>query len=284
MIKTILEFKLLDLNKFEFSVSDLLAITVTIVSARLLLFLIRTAMRRFLSPSTDGQHSNRRAIYNIIKYFVYTLAIVMSLDIIGLNVTFILASSAALFVGLGFGLQDAFKDMISGILMLIERNVNIGDIIEVEDGTIGQVFEINIRTSKVRTREGIMIIIPNHKFINDSVINWTSSDALTRFKLSVGVAYGSDVKLVAKILKECAINHINIKKEPEPAVRFADFGDSSLDFELLFWTDKSWNVESLRSDLRYEIDAEFRKNNITIPFPQRDLHFYNKPGLKENDL
>jgi small-conductance mechanosensitive channel len=278
MIKNILEFKLIDLEKFELSVSDLLGVVIILITARFLLFVIRIAMRRFLSPSPGSPHNNRKAIYNFIKYFVYTIAIVMSLDTAGIKITFFLAGSAALFVGLGFGLQDAFKDMVSGILMLIERNVNIGDIIEADDGTIGQVVEINIRTSKVRTRDGIMIIIPNHKFINDSVINWTSNNALTRFNLSVGVAYGSDVKLVTKILKDCAIKHIHVKKEPEPTVRFADFGDSSLDFELLFWTDKSWTIESLKSDIRYEIDAEFRKNNVTIPFPQRDIHHHNKPN------
>lgn len=274
-INDILGYKILSIDGFTLSVYKILAVVAIFVVARFSLIIIKAAIFRFLDSEGDIHNSNKKSLYRIVKYFVYTITILTVLKSTGLDISFILASSTALFVGLGFGLQDAFKDMASGILMMIERNVKMGDIIEVNtgmDSTVGQVEEINIRTSKIRTRDGIMIIVPNSKFINDSVINWSNEKILTRFNVSVGVAYGSDTVLVKKILLDIANNNELIAKDPEPAVMFSDFGDSSLDFKLFFWTDNLWKIERLRSDIRFLIDLKFRENNITIPFPQRDLH------------
>ncbi|NJO92184.1 MAG: mechanosensitive ion channel, partial [Chloroflexia bacterium] len=148
------------------------------------------------------------------------------------------------------------------------------DVVEV-DGIIGRVQDIGIRTSRIVTRDNIEMIIPNSKFINDPVINWSLNDAKTRFFVKIGVAYGSDVDLLNKILIDIALDHPLIHKEPKPYVFFRDFGDSSLNFEIAFWTSDTLANEFIKSDLRFEINRKLAENNITIPFPQRDIHIIN---------
>jgi small-conductance mechanosensitive channel len=210
-------------------------------------------------------------VFKLIKYILWIIAIGIAMQSIGLNLTFVLAGSAALLVGVGIGMQKIFNDMISGLFLLFEHKLQIDDVVEV-DGIIGRVQDIGIRTSRILTRDNIEMIIPNSKFINDPVINWSLNDAKTRFFVKIGVAYGSDVYLVEKILKNIAINHPLIHNEPEPFVFFRDFGDSSLDFEIGFWTSDNLANEFIKSDLRFEINRKLAENNITIPFPQRDIH------------
>ena len=138
------------------------------------------------------------------------------------------------------------------------------------------VKEIGLRTSVVETRDNISLLIPNSKLTNEALINWSHNEKKTRFDVKVGVAYGSDIQLVKKLLLDCAAKHTSVVDSPKPIVRFTNFGDSSLDFELLFWTLNTFRVEDTKSDLRFLIDAAFRENGVTIPFPQRDVHFYSE--------
>jgi small-conductance mechanosensitive channel len=186
-------------------------------------------------------------------------------------VTILIASSAALFVGIGLGLQDIFKDIISSFFLLFERSVVVGDVVEME-GIVGCVQEINIRTSKIKTRNDITIIVPNSQLLRDKVINWSEENPRTRFIINVGVAYGSDTALVERLLVEAAMEHERVHKNPKPFVRFTDFGNSVLSFELLFWSNNIWEIEVVKSDLRFSIDQKFRESGVHIPFPQRDLH------------
>jgi len=134
------------------------------------------------------------------------------------------------------------------------------------------VKNIGFRTTKIENRDNIIMIIPNSRFIGENVINWSHIEQKTRFSVDVGVAYGSDVELVKKVLLECAYKHQEVTDYPKPFVRFLDFGNSSLDFQLYFWTDNAFRVENIKSDLRFAINNIFKKNGITIPFPQRDVH------------
>jgi small-conductance mechanosensitive channel len=195
----------------------------------------------------------------------------MILDTLGIRLTLLLAGSAALLVGIGLGLQQVFKDIVSGFFLLFEGNLKVGDVVELE-GDVGIVKEIGFRTTKIENRDNIILIIPNSKFIGENVINWSHIEQKTRFSVDVGVAYGSDVELVKKVLLECARDHQEVTEYPKPFVRFDDFGNSSLDFQLFFWTDNAFRVENIKSDLRFAIDKKFRENKITIPFPQRDVH------------
>ncbi|MDH4091222.1 MAG: mechanosensitive ion channel [Cyclobacteriaceae bacterium] len=245
---------------------------------RVILLLIKRFLVRFFS-TTKGYQIRATEVYLLVKYFLWTAAIVAMLEIVGIHVTLLIAGSAALLVGLGLGLQQIFQDLVSGIFILIEGIIKVNDVIEL-DGMVGKIIEINLRTSKVLTRDGIMIIVPNHKFIIEKITNWTHNSQSTRFKVEVGVAYGSDVQKVKAILLTCAHEHPRVINHPEaesnnPFVRFVDFGDSALKFELFFWTDSIFQVEFIKSDLRFTIDQKFREQGVTIPFPQRDIHIKN---------
>ncbi|WP_372773830.1 mechanosensitive ion channel family protein [Mangrovibacterium sp.] len=216
-----------------------------------------------------------KSFIQIIKYVIWILGISVIASSFGLNMTFVIASISALLIGVGFGLQHIFNDFFSGIIILFDGSIKVDDIVEVE-GTIGRVLSIGLRFSKVLTRANVVIIVPNSRFTTEKVINWSHNQEATRFHVNVGVAYGSDVRLVEKILLQAANKHDKIVKSPKPFVRFNDFGESSLDFQLYFWTVEDFLVENIKSDLRFDIDSEFRKNKVEIPFPQRDLHLKTK--------
>jgi len=198
---------------------------------------------------------------------------VITLSASGIDVTVLLTASAALFVGLGLALQDLFTDIIGGIFIMVDKSLSVGDVIEI-DGKVGRVFEIKLRTTRALTRDDKVIIIPNHHFINEIVFNYTQNHKTTRETVKVGVAYGSDTQLVRKILLDCANKQNGVLKTPKPTVLFEDFGDSSLNFGVYFFINDSFSDPRIKSEIRFRIDEEFRKNNITIPFPQRDVHFY----------
>ncbi len=174
-------------------------------------------------------------------------------------------------VGLGLGIKELFYDIVSGFILLFERTILIGDIIEV-DGMVAKVKKMSLRTSEVETRDDIIIIVPNSKLVSEKVINWSHNKNFTRFRVSVGVAYGSDVNKVIDILRKCTESHPNVSTQKPPKIRFTDFADSALMFEILFWSDKMFRIEDVKSDIRIMINKSFKENNIRIPFPQRDLH------------
>ncbi|RDI53697.1 mechanosensitive ion channel family protein [Flavobacterium glaciei] len=214
------------------------------------------------------------SIFQFVKYLVYLFVIMFTLNASGVNISVLLTASAAIFLGLGFALQQLFQDLISGILIILEQSLKVGDIIEVE-GKVCRVEKISLRSTKAVTRNQRVMIIPNHKFLSDVLFNWTQNSTIIRESVEVGVAYGSDTELVKEILISCAKNNSNTLDDCEPIVMFENFGDSSLDFAVYFFVDDAFTVLRVKSELRFEIDKQFRINNITIPFPQRDVHFLN---------
>jgi small-conductance mechanosensitive channel len=233
--------------------------------------IIRGFFRRYIKKQ-EAERRSYWSVYLIFRYVVWVVVIVLMLETSGVKVSVLLASITALLVGVGFGIQQLFSDIASGIVLIFERNLQINDIIELDDGTVGRVLHIGLRTSKLKTRDDVILVVPNSKFVNDTIINWSQMDYNTRFSVKVGVAYGSDTKLVSRLLLECTHNNKNISAHPKPFVRFNDFGDSSLDFQIYFWVRESFLVENTKSDIRYAIDDAFRKNGVQIPFPQRDVH------------
>ena len=276
-----LDYTLIEWGGMVLTAGTAVAILLLAVSVHIgLYFCKRVLYARFSRHGVDEGRKN--AIYLLIKYMTWTVVVVASLELAGIHVTLLIAGSAALLVGLGLGLQQIFQDLISGVFILIEGTIKVNDVIEL-DGMVGKILSVNLRTSKVFTRDGIIIIVPNHKFIVEKITNWSHNSESTRFKVDVGVAYGSDVDKVKSILLECAQNHeqiIRLEEEPNhiPFVRFMDFGDSALKFELYFWTTRIFHVEYIKSDLRFAIDRKFRAQGVTIPFPQRDLHIRTAPG------
>lgn len=271
VLKDFFKSKLVETNNMTISMNDILIVIIILVATWTFLWIIKRLLKR-QSKRKELDIGKGSAIFQIIKYILWVIAIIISLETVGVKVTILLASSAALLVGLGLGIQKIFMDIVSGVAILFERTIKVYDIVELENGLIGKVEEITLRTSKIRTRDNIILIVPNSKFINENVINWSHMDMKTRFNVSIGVAYGSDVKMVKQILIDCAKDHPEVAKNPTPIVQFRDFGDSSLAFKLFFWTDNSFFVENIKSDLRYAINEKFKENQVVIPFPQRDVH------------
>jgi small-conductance mechanosensitive channel len=177
-------------------------------------------------------------------------------------------------VGLGFGLQNLFHDFISGIILLVDQTLKVGDIIEVNN-TIYRVLAINFRTTTVIGRNDDYVILPNSQLTSNSVINWTHNTTSARFSIKIGVDYNTDVILLQRILKDVAIANHKVLKDPEPFVRFEDYGDSALLFSVCFYVEDIFRVETTKSDIRIEIFKALQEKGINIPFPQRVVHVKN---------
>ena len=259
-------------NDISISVKDvLIIITAVFVTTIILRVLLRIITRNF--PEDDKGKFN--VVYGYFRWLVYLLILLITLHGVGVDVTAVFAASAALMIGIGLALQTLFQDIISGVFILVDQTVHVGDIIEIE-GKIGRVEEIKLRTTRATTADNKMLIIPNHLYLENSLYNWTQNGTATRESVEVGVAYGSDVQLVRKLLIEAANSCKEVKDKKATAVQFTDFGDSSLNFKVVFTLNDSFNARFPRSDIRFEIDRLFRENNVTIPFPQRDIHIINK--------
>jgi small-conductance mechanosensitive channel len=270
-LEELINFPLLKTEHLEITVSSILVVVLILTATIVLLRVIRGFFKRYISRN-DAERRSYWSVYLILRYVVWVVILVVILETSGVKISILLASITALLVGVGFGIQQLFSDIASGIVLIFERNLQINDIIQLEDETVGKVIKIGLRTSKLKTRDDVILVVPNSKFVNDTIINWSQMDYNTRFSVKVGVAYGSDTKLVSRLLLECTHNNKNISAHPKPFVRFNDFGDSSLDFQIYFWVRESFLVENTKSDIRYAIDDAFRKHGVQIPFPQRDVH------------
>ena len=271
-IKEILNYKLSFSDDISISVKGLLFVILVIILTWIVLKIIKRILTRNL-PKEDKAKFN--TVFSYGKWIVYLVFLLITLNTIGFNVTGVFAASAALLIGVGLALQTLFQDIISGIFILLDQSVHVGDIIEL-DGKVGRVEEIKLRTTRAVTIDNKVLVIPNHLYLTNSLFNWTQNGTLTRENVQVGVAYGSNVQLVKKLLLEAANNHPDVIKVPEPLVVFTEFGDSSLNFKLIFTLNDSFKATFPKSDIRFEIDRLFRENNITIPFPQRDIYIKNK--------
>lgn len=272
---SILEFEIFSYKKFSLTVFNVGVVFVTYIFTWFFLKLFRLFINRSIKRRSWMERSTLYALEKLAAYFAYTIATAIALEAIGINLTILLAGSAALLVGVGLGIQQIFNDFTSGLILLFGGTVKVNDIVEFNN-TVGRIIEIDFRTSKIKTRDGITIIVPNSKLVSDNVINWTTMDDLTRFHVSVGVAYGSDTHLVKNIITDVAKNHPAVDQTLPVKVQFKDFGDSSLDFAVFFWARNSWEIEFVKSEMRFQIDEEFRKNKVKIPFPQRDVHLFSQ--------
>lgn len=268
-VKDALNMVLLDVGEHQITLTHILSVLLIIVVSKLLLWSLKKILTRKVDDPTEL--GRRMSTYTIAQYFIWVVAIVLSLEALSFDITILLAGSAALLVGIGLGMQDLFRDFISGIIMLFDGTIRVGDVLEV-DGIVGEVKEIKIRTSVLEDLDGIVLIIPNSKFVNQPVTNWTHNQRKTRFEITVGVAYGSDVNKVKDVLISCAKEHAQVAQKPGPIVQFSNFGNSQLSFRLLFYSMSVFAIDNVKSDIRFLIIDAFERNNITIPFPQQDIH------------
>ncbi len=282
-LQNLLEYKLFETSGHLITVGTIVLLVAIYIATKIILFGLKRILNRIFEKR--GIDRGRRfALIKLVQYFVWTFAIVFLIQAATFQITILLAGSAALLVGLGLGLQQIFQDIVSGIFILMEGTIQKDDVVEI-DGLLGKILNLNLRTSTVLTRDGIILVVPNHKFVVDNIINWSHSATPTRFKVSVGVAYGSDVDKVTDILMQCTLSHDVVLKDKEnnkyPFVRFVDFGDNALLFDVYFWSIDIFPIENTKSDIRYMINKRFRDEGITIPFPQRDLHIKSGPLMKE---
>ncbi len=263
-------------------VKALFFILITLVIAFLVTKTLKALTHKFMDKNPDSK-GRVDSFVQIQKYFMYFIAFLVCLKFLKFDLTSVIVSASAVLVVISFGLQSLFTDFISGVIILFDGTIKSNDIIEV-DNTIGKVKKITLRNTTLITRDDYTIIMPNKKFITENVTNWSYNNNNMRFKIEVGVAYGSDTKLVSKLLLSCLEAHSLVSKNKKGFVSFKDFGDSALVFELYFWTSEIFRIEILKSDLRFMIDKSFRDHEVTIPFPQRDLHIIQSSDSSKADL
>jgi len=230
----------------------------------------RYVFKNKILASTDLESGLQESITTITVYILWILGILIALHVFGLNTTSLAVAFGALGIGLGFGLQNIFNNFISGVILLFERPIQVGDAIEI-NGTWASVKKINVRSTVVQTWDNASLIIPNSEFISKQVTNWSFKDMRLRLNINVGIAYGSDIELARASLLEVAENTPRVLKYPKPDVLFTDFGDSALIFRLRVWTVID-HMLTVGTAIRFEIDRLFRERGIVIAFPQQDIH------------
>jgi small-conductance mechanosensitive channel len=264
---------LFQLGQTWVSLATIVEFTVVLLAVVLLSRLVRRVLRTRVLARTKLEVGQQYAIARIVGYIVLVLGLLIGLETVGVNLSSLAVIAGALGVGIGFGLQTIVSNFVSGLIILAERPIQIGDRVDLGNNTVGKVERIGARATHVLTNDNIMVIVPNSEFVSGRVVNWTHIDPRVRFRISVGVSYGSDPHVVEKLLLEVADANPNVLKNPAPGVVFKEFGESSLNFELRVWSsDMAHRAGSLESQVNFAIWDKFKQHGIEIPFPQRDLH------------
>jgi small-conductance mechanosensitive channel len=273
--------RLADVWTFQLASVQGRAIRVGSLVTALLVFLVGVPVARLVARILTGRVYPRigltpgaaAAFGTLSRYALLVVVLIFALWFSGIPLTIFTIAGGALAIGVGFGSQNILNNFISGLILLAERPIKVGDLVEV-DGTHGEVELIGLRSTRIRTFDNIHIIVPNATFLESNVVNWTLSDQQVRVTLTVGVVYGSPTRRVEELIRLAMREHPQVLPDPEPQVFFADFGDSALIFEALFWiiVRRFQDRRRVLSDLRFRIDEMFREEEIVIAFPQRDVH------------
>jgi small-conductance mechanosensitive channel len=265
--------------QLSIQVSDIFIAALVLLIAQLFVWLWTNFFLQGFYKRKEIDLGKQYAYNQLFSYLVYFFAFIFALQHLGINMTVLWTGAAALLVGIGIALQQTISDFFSGIVLLFERSVQVGDFLEIgsESGTL---LRIGLRASSIETREFKTIVIPNSKLVNNNVVNWSNIQNLTRFEIAVGVAYGTDTTLVQQLLLKSTEASTKIVKNPKPFVRLMDFGDNALQFRLYFFSKEFIAIEDIKSKVRLNIDKYFRENNITIPFPQTDVWIKDSKKLQ----
>ncbi|HOG19445.1 MAG TPA: mechanosensitive ion channel [Salinivirgaceae bacterium] len=278
-LQEILDFSILRLgSKFNLTVSSIIELVILFSIS----FIILSFMKKAIFKSKKLNAAKKYSLNNLVKYIVYIIVFAFILRILGFELKYIMAGSAALLVGVGIGLQNLFSDFVSGIVILLDSSIRVGDILDV-DGLICKVEEINLRTTLVLTRDDKFILLPNSLLTKHKVVNWTHSDNTSRFEVNVHVDYSSDVALTMKLIKKAGLAHRDVLRYPEPFVRFENFGNYSIEFTLYFWVRNVFRVENTKSDLRVNIFNILKENDIKIPLQQHIIYMKKESPEHLND-
>jgi len=271
-IEKVLNYPLVGLGNTHLTLNSILELLIVLALVLVAERYLRRLLRRRVLSRTRLEPDLQYAVSRFAGYCFIAVGFFFALKIIHLDLSALAVVVGGLGVGIGFGMQNIVSNFVSGLIILAERPIAMGHRIEI-GGVAGQVTRINLRSTTVVTNDNITIIVPNSDFITQSVTNWSYGDPKVRLRLQLGVAYGSDVEKLRRVLLEVAAENPEVLKQPEPTVRFLGFGDSSLDFELAVWTiNMAHRPTRFRSDLYFAIERKLQESQIEIPFPQRDLH------------
>ncbi|WP_166368270.1 mechanosensitive ion channel domain-containing protein [Psychromonas sp. SA13A] len=271
-INDILSYKILTVADHAITLGSILLIpSVLIMGIILTRWIAKLITKRLVSKKTDPN-----IIHLLLRmFYVIAMAILLitTLDLINVPITAFAFLSGAIAIGFGFGAQNIINNFISGWILMWERPIRIGDFLEVEDAK-GVVEEINTRSTRIRRVDGVHLLIPNSKLLENTVVNWTLIDTLVRTSVTVGVAYGSPARKVADLIMQATKEQQKIVMSPAPVVTFEDFGDNALMFEVTFWLDSTaeGGLRVMRSNIRFRLEELFEEHNIIVAYPQRDLH------------
>lgn len=264
----ILEKELFSIDKYSLSVYEVLAALLVLIIG----IAISKLVKKLIYRSNRFDVGKKFAISQMLHYIILIIVFFIMLKTLGVDISPLWFGSSALLVGLGLGLQNLFLDFISGVIILVDRSVKVGDVVDI-DGIVGRVTEIKMRTTEIRTRENKSIIFPNSILTKNKLINFSHSDNVVRFDISVGVAYNTDINLAERLMIEAAKEHSQVLSNRDPIVRLENFGDSSLDLNLYFFSRDLFKAPQIKSDVRRAVLDKFRAHHINIPFPIRTLQF-----------
>ena len=282
----ILMFEFVRFKDFHIAVYHLFVLLFIVFFSRIVLNLIQLYLSRRIKTREKADDGSMYVYLQLTKYVIITLAIIFMLRSMGVDLNLFITSMAFLLVGLGLGLQDIFRDFFAGLLLLFEGSIKVGDIVEIdrpkEENFVAKIIEINMRTSKVETRDGKLLIVPNSQLSFQSVNNWTSGRKATRFMIPVTVSYNADLELVKKLMVESAAAHPKVLQGRDVIVRLRDFGDHGYKLDLVFWANQNFYIDIHKSDIRFSMDKAFKANGIEYPYNQLDLHVipeHKKPNV-----
>ncbi|HEY9815974.1 MAG TPA: mechanosensitive ion channel domain-containing protein [Candidatus Obscuribacterales bacterium] len=261
----------IDLGRNDYSISDMLLLLTSVVVLFILSKIVTDLFRAKVLAVTGVNRGAQATIAIIVRYSLVFFGSLALMQIWGIDISSLAILAGSLGIGIGFGLQDIAKNFGSGLVLVFERPIQVGDFVEVGEFQ-GTVEHIGARSTLIRTLDQVSIIVPNSRFLENEVINWSLGNPVSRIRVPVGIAYGSDIEIVRDVFLQAARSHPVVLSTPPPQVFFKGFGDSSLDFEVMVWTAEPSQQIRLKSDLYFAIEALLREHQVEIPFPQRDLH------------
>jgi len=278
-ISSMMKWEIFSLDEDPITLGQAIAVALTVVVVLTLTsWLIRMVSQRLLKGGRDANLV--QLISRLVWFAALTILFFTALSMLNVPLGAFAFVTGAIAIGVGFGAQNIINNFISGWILMGERPIRIGDLLEVNN-TLGRVEAINTRSTRIKRTDGVRIVIPNSHLLENMVVNWNLGDEDIRIFVSVGVAYGSPVRRVAELIEQAVTEQEDVLQDPEPRVLFQDFGNSALLFEAYFWTRlrPGGDLRRLRSEIRFRIDELFRENDIVIAFPQKDVHLDGKLQL-----
>jgi small-conductance mechanosensitive channel len=277
-ILDILNFKLFTIKDISITPFLIIEMSTLLIASWVASKQLQKLLKKRVLAKTHLDEGTQFIILKLIHYLIMVIVVYQVINMIGLDLKGLAFIAGVLSLGIGFGLQNIASNFASGLIMMFERPVRIGDLVSVGDMD-GVIKDIRMRSTTISTFDNVSVIVPNTELIVGRVVNWTHGDPKIRIHVPIGVAYGSDVQLVTKLLLEIAREHPDVLDDPAPAVLFNEFGDSSLNFELLVWIPSPMIRKKVISDINYAIEAAFREHGVEIPFPQQDIYVRSLPAL-----